>query len=535
MRAIAALIGGSILALGPSTHAMGAWQDARTTVPAPAPLPATEPAPLPNSAAAIPFTPLISGQVVQPIDLANALRLAGARNLDIATARQQVLRSIGELDKARGLWLPSLFTGPTYYRADGQVQTITGQVRNVNRGSIFLGTTAALDNSFPAAAPGTGYPPLNGLSGVLRFSDAIFGVRIAKKTISADRAGVAAASNDAVLGAAEAYFDLQRAAGTLAIAVEAAGNARHLTEITSSFVRSGAGLEADHRRALTELKGRERSVRLATAGVEVASANLVRPLLLDPRIVVAPVEPAETIYRLVSDEVALEDLIIQGWRCRPELARARELVNAAADRLKQAQLRPFVPSLAVTYAGGGFGGGAGSNITNFGARGDVAASLFWELHGLGLGDRGIMRQANAERKTAEIDLVRVQAQVANDVVAAYKNRMAASLALGEARDSVTDALESLALNFTNIRRGGGLPGATRPIEVLQPVQALADARADYLDAVIAYNRAQFRLFHALGLPPKASTEAAARPERSPIPPPRPYEPAARRESPSPVR
>ena len=57
------------------------------------------------------------------------------------------------------------------------------------------------------------------------------------------------------------------------------------------------------------------------------------------------------------------------------------------------------------------------------------------------------------------------------------------------------------LNLTNIRRGAGLPGATRPIEVLQPIQALAQARADYLDAVLAYNRAQFRLFRALGQPP----------------------------------
>ena len=45
------------------------------------------------------------------------------------------------------------------------------------------------------------------------------------------------------------------------------------------------------------------------------------------------------------------------------------------------------------------------------------------------------------------------------------------------------------------------PGSTRPIEVLQPIQALAQARSDYLDAVLAYNRAQFRLYRALGQPP----------------------------------
>ena len=78
--------------------------------------------------------------------------------------------------------------------------------------------------------------------------------------------------------------------------------------------------------------------------MEIASADLVRPLVLDPHIVVAPVEPAETVIRLVADDVALDDLICQGWRNRPELARARELVEAAVLRLKQAKLRPFVPS-----------------------------------------------------------------------------------------------------------------------------------------------------------------------------------------------
>ena len=84
------------------------------------------------------------------------------------------------------------------------------------------------------------------------------------------------------------------------------------------------------------------------------------------------------------------------------------------------------------------------------------------------------------------------------MVAAYKARAAALGQMDEARESVAEAVESLELNLTNIRRGAGLPGATRPIEVLQPIQALAQARADYLDAVLAYNRAQFRLLPSPG-------------------------------------
>ena len=113
-------------------------------------------------------------------------------------------------------------------------------------------------------------------------------------------------------------------------------------------------------------------------------------------------------------------------------------------------------------------------------------------------------------------LIKVENQVAADVTTAYKSRLAASRSHGEAAPAVTKGLESLRLNMLNIRRGAGLPAATRPIEVLQPIQALAQARTDYLNAVLAYNRGQFRLFHALGQPPLPPAHST--PDSQPRPP-----------------
>jgi outer membrane protein TolC len=446
-------------------------------------------------------TTLIPGRAVQPIDLANALRLGGANIIDIAVARQQINRALALLSQARSLWFPSLFYGPTWYRADGQVQTVNGPVQTVDRSSLFLGGTAALDNSFPAPSPGTGYPPLNTLSGTLRISDAIFEPMAARRVVNANRAGMAAATNNAMLQVTEDYFDLQAAMGRLAIAREAAANAEALSNVTGAFSKAGQGLEADHRRALAELRRRRREIQLTGGQVVIASAELVRLLVLDPALVMVPVEPPECIIRLIPDDAPLDDLVIQGMRARPELANAQELIEAARLRLKQARLRPFVPSLAVTEAAGGFGGGAGSFFGNFGGRNDVAASLFWDLRGLGIMDFGIMRQRAAEHETALLEKTRVQAQVVADVIASYTAGQAASRQIEEARANLVEAIESLQLNFVNIRLGTELPRATRPIEVLQPIQALAQARLDYLDSVLAYNRAQFRLKRAIGQAP----------------------------------
>jgi outer membrane protein TolC len=480
----------------------------RETTALPPPLPGAAPpmATGDGMTSQIPEVPLFPGQVIQPIDLANTLRMAGGRDLDIATARQRVARSLADLQEARGLWLPSFFTGPTFYSLNGQVQAINGQIQTVHRDSLSLGTTATLANSFPAPPPGSGYPPLNTLSGVLRLSDAIYETQAAKRFIAANKAGLGVATNNALLAASEAYFDLQQAAGALAIFREAAANANLLASLTETYARSGAGLEADHRRILTELRIRRRAVRASAGQLKIASAELIRRLVLDPKVVVAPVEPAEAVIRLVEDEVPLDDLICQGWRGRPELAQAREMVEASVLQLKQAKLRPFVPSLAVSYSGAAFGGGI-STVGNLGGRNDFAASLFWELRGFGLSDVAAYRRRAADKNTADIDFKRVQAQVANDVVASSEARAAAAAQIEEAREAVAEARESLELNLANIRRGAGLPGATRPIEVLQPIQALAQARVEYLNSVLAYNRAQFRLYHALGRPPLASPPA----------------------------
>ncbi len=460
-----------------------------------------KPQPLGATVAGVLDTSLIPGRSIEPIDLPNALRLAGVRELDIAIARRRMNQALADLQFAWAQWLPSLFLGPTWYRADGQVQTVNGPVENVNRSSLFIGGVAATTApGYAAASPGTGYIPLNGSSAVFRFSDAIYMPIAAQRVLNASRANIHAANNDAMLAVAEAYFDLQQACGLVAINREAVANARELSDVTGSYARTGQGLEADHRRALTELNHRRKDVQLSTGQLLVASANLIELLVLDPHSVIAPIEPAECIITLIPDDVPLDDLILKGMRNRPELAGAQELVEASVARLRQARLRPFVPSLALSYAGGGFGGGPGSFFGDFGARGDVAASLFWELQNLGFGDVAIMRRRRFENEEANLQKLKIAARVGADVVGAYEAKQAAARQIETSRETVAEALDSLKLNMINIRQGAELPRATRPIEVLQPIQALVQARTDYLDSVLGYNRAQFRLNRAIGQP-----------------------------------
>ncbi|MBU6275766.1 MAG: TolC family protein [Planctomycetes bacterium] len=499
--------------------------DAAPTVAAASFLEAAAPLPDPTRGKAVALAstgPLIADQEIQPIDLAAALRLCGARDLDVAIARARMAAAAADLQHARALWLPSIFIGPNWIRHDGQAQVVEGPVRTISKSSLFLGATAAGGSSITGPVPAGGPAPVTGLTTVLRISDAIFLPLAARQIVDARRAGIRTAANDALLGTAESYMELQRAAGRLAIAREAAANAAELVAVTDAFVRAGAGLEGDHQRSLAERDRRLADVEQAVGALEVASADLVRRTRLDPLVVVAPVEPAEAVLRVVADDALLDDLVATGLRNRPELAEARALVEETLIRLRQARLRPFVPSVAFRYSGGGFGGGRDEFFGDFASRSDADVNLYWETANLGFTDRAIRERRGAERRVADLGFLKVQDRVAAEVVQAEKARIAARRQLERMKETTAAAVRSVDLNLATIRRAAGLPvAATRPIEVLQPIQALAQARTEYLDAVIDYNVAQFRLEHALGRPPvagsieepaAAAVETVARPE-----------------------
>ena len=111
---------------------------------------------------------------------------------------------------------------------------------------------------------------------------------------------------------------------------------------------------------------RRGNIEEAVGQLEVASTRLVQLLVLDPNHVLAPVEPAESVFRVLADETPLDEMIVQAVPPASRAGLLAELVQATLLRLKQARLRPLVPSMAFSYAGGGFGGGQNGFFGNFG-------------------------------------------------------------------------------------------------------------------------------------------------------------------------
>ncbi len=430
-----------------------------------------------------------------PIDLATALRLAGASPVDVALAEERVRAAAAALDRADVLWLPTIFLGADYARHDGRIQETVGRVFTTSRSSFLAGA---------------------GPSAVFAVGDALYAPLAARQTLRARRAEAEAARNDTLLAVAEAYFNVQQARGELAGAADSARRAEDLLRRVDKLV-PGLAPAVEASRARTELARRRQAVESAYERWQVAGAELNRLLRLDAAAVVEPVEPPHLRVELVDTAPPVDELIPLALTNRPELAAQQALVQATLARLKQEKMRPLMPSVLVrgnatnpagTLSSGVFGGGVNDDLKNFGARNSVDAQLIWELQNLGLGNRALVRERQAENQQALLALFRAQDRVAAEVAQAHAQARRAANRVPEAEEGLKSAAETVKLSLEGIgqtkRTGELLVLVFRPAEAVAAVQSLDQAYRDYYGAVADVNRAQFRLYRALGRPARCA-------------------------------
>jgi outer membrane protein TolC len=356
-----------------------------------------------------------------------------------------------------------------------------------------------------------------GPSAVFAVSDAFFAPLAARQDLRARQAGLQAAQNDSLLAVAEAYFGVQQARGELAGAQDAVGRAEELVRLAEQLA-PGLVPPVEAVRARAELARRRQAMHAARERWRTASAELVRVLRLDPFVLVEPLEPPHLQVTLVGLDQPVDDLVPVALTNRPELAAQQALVQATLERQRQERLRPLVPSVLLrgaatnpsgTLAGGLFGGGRNNTVSNFSARGDFDVQVLWELQNLGLGNRARVDERRAENRLAVLELFRTQDRVAAEVVQAYAQAQAAADRVREAETGLKHAVDSVRKNFEGLkqtrRAGDVILLVIRPQEVVAAVQALAQAYNDYYGAVADYDRAQFRLYRALGHPAQALT------------------------------
>jgi outer membrane protein TolC len=421
------------------------------------------------------------------------MKLGNARGLDIELASRRLQLAAAQLQGAKVLWLPNLIFGTDYYRHDGQIQDIQGNVFGTSKQGFQLG----------------GAPYL-----VFGFADAFFQPLAVRQTVRARQAEKQAAANDTLLAVTQAYFHVQQARGELAGYRDTLQYADDLLRRLDKLAPGLAPPLEIHRTRTLAARLRQTTLQ-SVNNWRGASAELLRVLYLDPTLVVEPVEPPHLRIALLPLEKPIDDLIPIALTNRPELAAQQALVQASLRLLKLEKMRPLMPSLLIrgfstpvvgTLGVSFFGGGLNSSLDNFGIRQDWDMQAIWTLQNFGLGNRALIRQRAADNRVALTELFRVQDRVAAEVVQAYSLAQTAQGRLGEAeaelRDAQTLVREGLASmgQTQRLGEGGPIQLVTRPLEVVTAIQMLQQAYADFYLSINDSNRAQFQLYRALGQP-----------------------------------
>ncbi len=429
-----------------------------------------------------------SARVQMPINLPLALRLANSNNPTIALASARVQEAYLRVDQVNAAWLPDLRTGPLYQRHDGRIQATDGTISSVSKSSLFEhGDIIASWNT----------------------SDLLYSPLLARQFAAAQNASASAVRDRIQLEAAITYEDLLRVAGLLRINSEGLQITREMLKNTESAESAGVGkTPADAPQARTELNKRlvERSDLQTQLGE--LSARLASLLMLDPTLDLYPLDPQVVPLQLVSDQLSLDELVSIGISRRPEMSEARAIADGSRTRLRQAEIAPLLPRLEVAYTSGTFGGGPNDQFNDFGTRGDGTAEAVWELRNFGAGDVIQRRIQRVVVNQAEINLSIVRSRVGEDVAAAAKSARSRLESFRAAQTAVHEAL----ITWQRLRDSSfGIAGADRRYEPLTPLIAgrdLQDAWARYLTEVVEYNKAELRLFWAMGQPVECALPSA---------------------------
>jgi len=409
----------------------------------------------------------------QKIDLPTVLRLAGAQNLDIQIARQRLKEAEAEKAAATERFFPWIAPGFTYHRRDGVAQAVPSGIIS--------------DAHFQSYSPGVT------LAGQVDFGDALYRSLAAKQTVRASAEALQTERQATTLAAAHAYFELVRAAALAQVAEQALKSSQEYERQLHEAVGTGIAFKGDELRVQTQTKQYQISLRQQSEAQVIASAELARVLRLDPLVRLTPDSDTPVRLQLIALDRPTSDLVHQALSTRPELREWRALTESARQNRKGAVYGPLIPTLSAQVFGGGLGGGPDSAPDHFGAEGDYLVGLTWRIGPGGLLDPAKTHAADTRLAVAELTQLKVKDVIRTEVVQAEARVKSLSDQIVLAEGKVNAASETLRL--TQERKQFGV-GAV--LEEIQAQQELERARADLVNAIADYDKAQYALSRAIG-------------------------------------
>ena len=415
----------------------------------------------------------IGTNLVYPIDLPTALRLAGTQNLDIQIAREHLKEAQANRASALEQFFPWIAPGVAYHRRDGVAQAVPSGVIS--------------DAHFQSYSPGAA------LTAQLALGDAIYNSLAAKQLVKASGEALETQRQDSILSAAQGYFDLAKAKALVEVVRQARATSEDYRVQLHAGVAAGIAFRGDELRVQSQTEHYEITLRQALEQQRVAAAHLAQLLHLDARVELIPQETELAPLTLFETNTPLDRLVGQALASRPELKQSQAFISGARAGKDGAVYGPLIPSLGAQAFAGGLGGGPDRGPSNFGAEGDYTVGLSWKIGPGGLFDSGRVNASKARLAAARLSDARLKDLIISQVVAGLARVQSLAGQIELAKHNLTTATETLRLTRERKQFGVGVV-----LEDVQAQQDLTQARSEYVTALAEHNKAQYELGKAVG-------------------------------------
>ena len=407
------------------------------------------------------------------INLATALRLAGANHLDIEAARVSLQTARAQYADTRRNFFPWLTVGTSYHRTAGNLQDIPGKVTRESKNNYQVGI---------------------GVAAELRIGEVIYQNLSAKQRTKAAEHDVDAARNLTTAQVTQAYFRLLRAQASLQVSQQSRVLAGDYEFQLQAAVKAGLAFEADQLRAQVQTFRHDLMIRKGQEDVETASAKLCEMLRLPNGLNLRGDTGELTPLSYVSPDASMASLVTTALNHRPELRSREAMLAAAKTDAEGTRKAPFYPDVTMRGFVGGFGGGFNSSTGNFDDVADGLIGVGWRIGPGGLFDsqRSATADSMADQEAvlAEKTRQRITREVLESVAAVRSLRD---------RIAIAEKLLGAAEKAYALTRERGKQGIGGVLETLRSEEDLSFARLAYFDLITESNIAHTQLRYAVGL------------------------------------
>lgn len=413
-----------------------------------------------------------TNNALDQIDLPTALRLAGAQNLDVRIARERLAEAKANHKSAVSQFFPWVSPGIVYRQHDDKIQDVSGNIIDVNKYSYAPGATVGVQ---------------------LDFGDALYKALAAKQLSKAAGHALEAQRQDTVLAAAQGYFELALAQGSVGVANESVRISADYEAQLSHAADAGMAFKGDVLRARVQAERNRLTLRQSMEQRRIAGARLAQVLRLEPSVELVPQDSDLAPIMLIETNSSLGSLVAQTLISRPELMHSAALTAAARDAKNGAKYGPLIPTVGAQLFWGGLGGGRDGVSDTFGAQNDYVVGASWRIGPGGLFDINRVRASEARFKITALNSEKLRDDITRQVVEAFTRWQSLSDQLGTTKRALVAAEESLRLAQQRKEFAVGVV-----METIQSEQDLTRARLDYLRTVAEFDKAQYALSKAIG-------------------------------------